>query len=213
MRCRLRRLIVDRLDAFFGVVLPAVDGPARRVGFHELGNTGSQQRTLRSLANGRLLSGAPSLTRGWAKFFVHSGTIDRGRGLLIGSDTSRSDPNIPEAPGAYRGFHLRSLTNSVLVGLLRTYSPCELAVESPHFAARQITPFRSPLALASASFHLDARKQGRARFPYALPLRLRVTAPQARGRFYVRSFRSPCGAFHIPSSSALGVPFSNRSRQ
>lgn len=129
MRCRLRRLVVDRLDAFFDVVLHAVDDPAHRVGFHELGNTGSQQRTLRSLANGRLLSGASSLTRGWAKFVVHSGTIGRGRRLLIGSDTSRSDPNIPEAPGAYRGFPLRGLTNSALVGLLRTYSPCELAVE------------------------------------------------------------------------------------
>ena len=40
-------------------------------------------------------------------FFDHSGTLDRGRRLLIGRDPSRSDPTSLEAPGAYRGFPIK----------------------------------------------------------------------------------------------------------
>ncbi len=38
----------------------------------------------------------------------HFGTVDRGRGLLIGADTSRSDPNIPGSPGCLPGLPLKN---------------------------------------------------------------------------------------------------------
>jgi hypothetical protein len=41
-------------------------------------------------------------------FLYHFGTVDRGRGLLIGADTSRSDPNIPGSPGCLPGLPLKN---------------------------------------------------------------------------------------------------------